>query len=100
MAVVASRETSVLTNSLSLQTEVSQDVLVPDDHSDTPFLANTKCLTYSYNALNIVYFNARSLLPKLDELKCIAAAESPDVICIVETWLSGYVCKNEIATTD
>jgi hypothetical protein len=37
-------------------------------------------LSYSYNALNIVYFNARSPLPKLDELKCIAAAESPDVI--------------------
>ena len=26
---------------ISLQTEVSQDVLVPDDHSDTPFLANS-----------------------------------------------------------
>ena len=44
VAGVVSRETSVLANSplhTPLQTEVSQDVLVSDDHSDTPFLANS-----------------------------------------------------------
>ena len=42
----------------------------------------TKRLTSPCNALNIVYFKAQSLLPKLDELKCITAAESPDVIVL------------------
>jgi hypothetical protein len=44
VAGVVGHETSILANSplhTPLQTEVSQDVLVPDDNSDTPFLANS-----------------------------------------------------------
>ena len=47
-----------------------------------------------------MYYNARSLLPKLDELKCKVVTESPDVICIVETWLSSEILDNEIAISD
>ena len=49
------------------------------------------------NVLNIVYYNARSLLPKLDDLHLIAESVSPDVICIVETWLCGDISDSEIA---
>ena len=38
--------------------------------------------------LKILYFNARSWLPKLDELHLIVEAERPDIICVNETWLS------------
>ena len=34
--------------------------------------------------LEIIYFNARSILPKLDELQLLCAESSPHVECIVE----------------
>ena len=48
------------------------------------------------NALKIIYFNARSLLPKHDELCLIANMHTPDIICIVESWLSPEVQDSEI----
>ena len=47
--------------------------------------------------LHIIYYNARSLLPKLDELCAVAEATNPDVICIVESWLSDEILDDEIA---
>ena len=38
--------------------------------------------------LSILYFNARSILPKLDDLRIEVAAQNPSIVCIVETWLS------------
>lgn len=35
--------------------------------------------------------NARSLLPKIDELRLIADIKQPSVICITETWLNHTV---------
>ena len=35
--------------------------------------------------IKIMYYNARSILPKLDELHATAEVETPDVICITET---------------
>ena len=46
--------------------------------------------------LHIIYYNARSLLPKLDELQVVCEATRPDLICIVETWLDISVLDNEI----
>lgn len=46
--------------------------------------------------LRILYFNARSILPKLDELRTLCAMDSPDVVCIVETWLDGEICDQEL----
>ena len=53
--------------------------------------------------LHIIYFNARSLSPKIDELRIVCELEKPDIVCITETWLcddittlgcsiSGYHC--------
>ena len=47
--------------------------------------------------LHIIYYNARSLLPKLDELCAVVEASNPDVICIVESWLSDEILDDEIA---
>ena len=44
----------------------------------------------------VLYYNARSLLPKLDELCVLTQLESPDIICIVESWLSSEIENNEI----
>ena len=61
---------------------LTQTLYVNLHHSNILFPA-TKSLP-----LKIIYYNARSLLPKMDELATIAEAHSPDLICIVETWLS------------
>ena len=50
----------------------------------------------SNDHLSILYFNALSIIPKLDELKAIVEAEQP-LVCIVETWLSADISNNEIA---
>ena len=50
----------------------------------------------SNNPLNILYFNARSVFPKLDELKILVEDNNPDVICITESWLCQEICNTEI----
>ena len=47
-----------------------------------------------------MYFNCRSLLPKLDELVALCEANQPDVVCLVETWLSADVLNSEVAIHD
>ena len=42
------------------------------------------------------YFNARSLFPKLDELKLLCVNHSPDIVCITETWLSHDILDSEL----
>ena len=46
--------------------------------------------------LSVIYYNARSLIPKIDELCAIAEAKHPDIICIVESWLSDEIQDNEL----
>ncbi len=48
------------------------------------------------DSLNILYYNARSLVPKLDELALLIDTHNPDVVCIVETWLSDDIPDTEI----
>ena len=43
------------------------------------------------------YCNARSILPKFDELSAINSLHSPDIICIVESWLSSDICDSELS---
>ena len=63
-------------SSLSLSVSTS-DYLSDCSWHDTDY---SKCL-------NILYFNARSLLPKLEELRLLASVHRPNVICITESWL-------------
>ena len=44
----------------------------------------------------MLYYNARSILPKLDELRAGVLFQKPDMICIVETWLSEVVTDYEL----
>ena len=50
--------------------------------------------------LTVLYYNARSILPKLDELQANVLLQKPDIICIVETWLSEDVMDNELLLPD
>ena len=47
--------------------------------------------------LNIIYFNARSLPPKIDELRLICvicSLSNPNIVCVVETWLCDDILSN------
>ena len=44
-----------------------------------------------------MYFNCRSLLPKIDELATLFSAYKPDVVCLVETWLCMDILDTEIS---
>ena len=57
------------------------------------FTLTTPC---SSTQLSIFYFNARSLFPKLDELKLLCVTHSPDIVCITETWLSSDILDSEL----
>ncbi len=46
--------------------------------------------------MSIMYFNARSLVPKFDELCAIVQSSRPDIICIVESWLCSDIENKEI----
>lgn len=35
--------------------------------------------------LSILYFNARSILPKQDDIRVKVAVQNPSIVCIVET---------------
>ena len=52
---------------------------------------------FSVNSVNVSYFNVRSLLPKIDNLKLFCSVYSPDIICVVETWLDGDILDSEIS---
>ena len=55
------------------------------------------CVTLLVTVLIILYFNARSLCPKLDELIILTEDRNPDVICITETWLSQEISSKAIS---
>ena len=48
------------------------------------------------NGFKILYYNARSILPKFEELRLICASENPDIVCLVETWLDGDIDDSEL----
>jgi len=62
-------------------------------------VSQSKC-NKTKEQVHIVYYNARSLLPKLDELRAVSEATRPDIICIVETWLDNSVSDNELCLFD
>src|SRR3989442_3108930 len=47
--------------------------------------------------LSILYFNARSLKTKMEELEMLVKNKKPDVIAIVESWLNDDIYDSEIS---
>ena len=58
---------------------------------------NSHRVDRSHNELKIISLNARSLLPKIESLQLLVAAEDLYVICVVETWLSAEILDAEIS---
>lgn len=50
---------------------------------------------YVSDGISILYYNARSVLPKLDELAANCMVLDPDIVCIVESWLGPDINDSE-----
>ena len=48
------------------------------------------------DVFSILYYNARSLLPNIDELRALTLTHMPHLICIVETRLDSNITDREI----
>ncbi len=46
--------------------------------------------------VSVLYYNARSILPKIDNLAANCLALSPDVVCVTETWLNDNITDSEL----
>ena len=44
-----------------------------------------------------LYFNCRSLLPKIDEVTVLCITNMPDIVCLVETWLCMDILDTEMS---
>lgn len=49
------------------------------------------------SGLRFCHFNARSLKPKIDEVRLMFSPNNTDVVCISETWLNDLIDDNMIA---
>ena len=47
-----------------------------------------------------MYFNARCIVNKIDELQLLTEAEHPDAISISEKWLEDNILDNELIVND
>ena len=44
-----------------------------------------------------VYFNAGSLLHKIDHLRLICMTSQPDIVCILESWMENEISDDKIS---
>ena len=51
---------------------------------------------FKKKGLHIIHFNARSLLPKLVEVRTLAAESNAAIVCVTETWLDDSLMDSEI----
>ena len=74
---------------------VSYDSTIPVTNRQT---IHSQCIPEQADSnVSILYYNARSILPKLACLRAEAVANNPSIICIVETWLSENISDSEIS---
>ena len=71
--------------------------LSTEDESLSPSLSPLSSSSLTFNCLS---FNARSLVNKLADLKCILDNESPDCVFVSETWLHSSLPDNLLCSSD
>ena len=51
---------------------------------------------FKKRGLHFVHLNARSILPKMEELNILAHSTNATIIAVTETWLDNTICDNEV----
>ena len=57
-------------------------------------------MTIVETSIAVLYYNAKSLIPKPDDLHAITEVHNPDVICVVQTWLGEKISSAEVSIPD
>ena len=61
---------------------------------------NSGCLhnfvSHNGHSLSILYYNARSLVCNIDNLRANCLLHDPDIVCIVESWLDSDIENSEL----
>ena len=71
---------------------VSYDSTIPVTNRQT--IHSQRIPEQADSNVSILYYNTRSILPKLACLRAGAIANNPSIICIVETWLSENILSD------
>ena len=58
------------------------------------------CQVILVNCKFFTILNARSILPKLDNLAATCLVSTLDIVCVVESWLCSDICDSEISLVD
>ena len=85
----------VITQGDDFSSEIADDTA---DQSTNERPLDFECL--HSKGLNFIHLNVRSLLPKLDELRILAANTKVAVIGVTESWLDASVTDSEIDIAD
>ena len=88
------------TSTKNASNQLDQTISVPNATAAS-FLGEQRCINQSIIAnkghVSVFYFNVRSLLPKIDNLRVICTVYKPCVVCLVETWLDSSIDDVEIS---
>ena len=71
----------------------------PSSCSPHPNPSSASPICCSSTQMKNFFFNARSLFPKLDELKLLCLIHHPHLIFVTETWLSSDILNSELSIT-
>ena len=52
------------------------------------------------DTLKVLYYNARSIVHKIDELRSNCLLYKPDIVCVTETWLDSVIENSELSIPD
>ena len=75
---------------------IPNDVSSPENNSHTFEYNSVRSPVHRIPKLNILYYNARSLVLSSDNLKANTTLYKPYIICIVETWLGDCIMDGEV----
>lgn len=65
--------------------------------SSNSHVTTTSVSALHQNKLSILYYNACSLLPKIEYLAATCLACNPDIVRFVESWLCSDIDDNEVS---
>ena len=72
----------------------------PVEGESSPLVSNVNNVSSEKQLHIILYYNARSVLSKMDELHATMLTQHPHIVCMVEIWLSSDISDNKLQISD
>ena len=78
----------------------TQEEAIRDIHNTSISQSLNDFDCFKKRGLHFVHLNARSILPKMEELDILAHSTNATIIAVTETWLDNTICDNEVCIPD